>query len=214
MRVNRNARVVIWKARSMGGTKGGKEHSGFLEWMGALNCSDYKHIFQEQIEKFMSDFPSAKGCDLFVCVIIQGYSAGAIYATTIRFSGNLYDRCCQVFSNPIKYILVSYPISVAWALGLGLTGWYFRALEGLVGGYWEDCPNERTADVLILMGGNELGGWFNPTQWAYNMWTGVLDGKHRFEQGKFGKVTVDGADHIWNEKLPRIGEEIEKWMNE
>ncbi|KAK0477869.1 hypothetical protein IW261DRAFT_1366530 [Armillaria novae-zelandiae] len=207
LRLKRNARVVTWNARGMGNSEGGNEMSSFEEWMGMRNCDDYKDTFKEQVLKFVNDFPSAKDCDLFVC----GYSAGAIYATTIRLSGDLYDQCAQVFSYPIKYILVSYPIAAAWALGLGLTGWYLRSLEGLVGGYWEGSPHERPADVLILMGGNEIGGWWCPVSWAYNMWTGVLDGKHRQEQGKFWKVIVDGADHVWNGRLHRIGEEIEKW---
>ncbi|KAK0191862.1 hypothetical protein F5146DRAFT_999124 [Armillaria mellea] len=114
LRVKRNARVVKWNARGMGGSEGGNEFSGFVEWMGMRNCDDYK-----------------------------GYSAGAVYAPTIRLSGDLYDQCSQIFCYPIKYILVSYPIGAAWALGLGLTGWYFRALEGLVGGYWEDSPEEQ-----------------------------------------------------------------------
>ncbi len=62
------------------------------------------------------------------------------------------------------------------------------------------------------MGGNEIGGWYSPVSWAYYMWTGVLDGKHRREQGKFRKVIVDGADHVWTGRLHRIGEEVEKWM--
>ncbi|KAK0191823.1 hypothetical protein F5146DRAFT_928754 [Armillaria mellea] len=207
LRDKRNARVVTWNARGIGSSDGGNELSGFVEWMGMRNCDDYKDIFNEQILKFVNDFPSASGCDLFVC----GYTAGAMYATTIRLSDDLYDKCSQVFCHPMKYILVSYPIGVAWALGLGLTGWYFRALEGLVGGYWEGCPNERQADVLILMGRSDLGGWWSPACWSYNKWTGVLDEKHRKEQGKFWKVVVDGADHMWSGKLHRIGEEAEKW---
>ncbi|KAG7440656.1 uncharacterized protein BT62DRAFT_1080670 [Guyanagaster necrorhizus] len=93
MRVNRNARVVIWKARSMGGTKGGKEHSGFLEWMGALNCSDYKHIFEEQVQKFENDFPSVRGCNLFVCAPF----------TARPFRGLQRERKCSQYGRMIDY---------------------------------------------------------------------------------------------------------------
>ncbi len=85
LRVKRNARVVKWNARGMGGSEGGNELSGFIEWMGMRNCEDYKvrvhmcsreiqvliqqkDIFKEQVLKFVNDFPSARGCDLFVCV--------------------------------------------------------------------------------------------------------------------------------------------------
>ncbi|KAK0196372.1 hypothetical protein F5146DRAFT_1011262 [Armillaria mellea] len=187
LRASWGARVVRWNAR-------GAED----------NCSDYKDIFREEVVRFMDEFPSARDCDLDI-------HCGAIYATTIRMPKDLADRCSNVF-NRIRYILISYPIAISPVLGLFRTGWYFRALEGLVGGSWENCRDEARADVLILMGKDELGSFLSPVRIAYNMWMKVLKSKRRVEQGMFDVVVVDGANHVWHDRLDKLREEVNRWL--
>ncbi|KAG7442408.1 uncharacterized protein BT62DRAFT_905912 [Guyanagaster necrorhizus] len=201
------ARVIRWNARGIGQSSGRSEWSSWPAWVGQDNCSDYKDIFREEVVRFLDEFPYARDCDLLVC----GYSCGAIYATTIRMPNDLADRCSKIF-NPIRYILVSYPIAVSPVLGLFRTGWYFRALEGLIGGSWEDCQHEAHADVLILMGKTELGWKLSPVRISYNIWMKVLNSKRRSEQGRFEAIVVDGANHVWRGKLWALKEEVEKWL--
>ncbi|PBK80481.1 hypothetical protein ARMGADRAFT_1092165 [Armillaria gallica] len=207
LRTSWGARVVRWNARGIGQSSGRSEWSSLPAWVGEDNCSDYKDIFREEVVRFIDEFPSARDCDLFVC----GYSCGAIYATTIRMPKDLADRCSNVF-NPIRYILISYPIAISPVLGLFRTGWYFRALEGLVGGSWENCRDEARADVLILMGKDELGSFLSPVRIAYNMWMKVLKSKRRAEQGMFDVVVVDGANHIWHDRVDKLREEVNRWL--
>lgn len=111
---------------------------------------------------------------------------------------------------PIKYVLVSYPLLSAPALGIFKTGWYFRALEGLVGGYWEGCLVEPPADVLTLMGSEDVCA---PAS-VYWLWAAILQSKRHASQGAFNQIIIKGADHVWTSEVNRIGEEVTRWIRE
>lgn len=91
------------------------------------------------------------------------------------------------------------------------TGWYFRALEGIVGGGgWEGCQNEPKADVLTLTGSNEILGLGGVYWW----WKGIVASKRNPEQGSLRQIEVEGADHVWSGRLDKIGEEVDQWIRE
>lgn len=112
---------------------------------------------------------------------------------------------------PAKYILLSYPVLPAPLLGLHKTGWYFRALEGIVGGGgWEECEDEPEADVLTLIGSKEVEGIGK----CYWIWAAILQSKRKLSQGAFRQIIVEGASHGWAGFGDRIGEEVERWIEE
>lgn len=90
------------------------------------------------------------------------------------------------------------------------TGWYFRALEGIVGGQWENCQDEPHADVLTLTGSNEIQGLGGVYWW----WKDIVASKNNPEKGVLRQVEVDGADHVWSNRLHRIGEEVDRWIRD
>lgn len=99
----------------------------------------------------------------------------------------------------------------ALALGVFKIGWYFRALEGLVGGEgWEGCIEESPADVLTLTGFLETLGFGG----CYWVWTAVLASKRKVSQGAFNQVVVQGADHVWTSSLVQLCQEVDKWLAE
>ncbi|KAK7683458.1 hypothetical protein QCA50_013291 [Cerrena zonata] len=207
LRAQYGVRVVKWNARGLGLSEGEDEYSSWGAWVGNHNREDYNRIVEEEIKKFVTEFPQEAGGpkkDIFIC----GYSTGAIHATTIRIP-SAYDS----YFNPVKYILLSYPLVVSPILGLEKTGWYFRALEGLVGGEWEGCSNERPADVLSIIGGLEVPK-YTPGRLAYTTWLKVLNSKRKEGQGRLDTVCVEGANHVWKGKIDQIGIEVDKWMSQ
>jgi len=199
-----SVRSITWNARGSGGSGGADEWSSLHSWMGNDNTADYNDIVREGLQNFARQFPDARNCELFIC----GYSAGAIHASTIRPPANVVP---DWMFKPVKYILVSYPVLPAPFLGVFQTGWYFRALEGIVGGGgWENCQNEPRADVLTMNGSNEIQGIGGVYWW----WKGIVASKRNPEQGALRQIEVEGADHVWSGCLHRIGEEVDRWIQE
>jgi len=199
-----HVRVITWNARGVGMSEGLREFTSVAAWTGTQNVEDYNVILEQAILEFYSDYPNARNCDLFIC----GHSAGAVYASTVRPPQHVTP--VTIFK-PAKYILLSYPVVPAPILGLHKTGWYFRALEGIVGGGgWEECLDEPRADVLTLMGSKEVEGIGK----CYWIWAAILQSKRKVSQGSFRQVIVDGANHGWHDYGHCIGDEIERWIEE
>ncbi|KAI0886729.1 uncharacterized protein GGS22DRAFT_158566 [Annulohypoxylon maeteangense] len=192
-------RVVTWNARGIGQSEGGNEWTDFSTWIGDAGINDYRRMLRESMTAYVNDFPKATEIPLFLC----GYSAGAVFAGCTRPSPSFPQ-----FS-PAHYILISYPVDMNPFMAMHKTGSYFRSLEALVQGYgWENLPEEfngkepDVAGVFTVMG--QFEGLF------YHVWTGILGSKNA--RNILRQVVVEGADHAWNGKAPRIVEEVDKWL--
>ncbi|KAI0122292.1 hypothetical protein F4814DRAFT_408245 [Daldinia grandis] len=199
LRDKKQLRVVTWNARGIGRSEGGNEWTDFGVWIGDAGINDYHRMLQESMTQYVKDFPNTQGAQLFLC----GYSAGAIFAGCTRPSLSFPQFA------PAHYILISYPIELNPLIAFHKSGSYFRSVEALVQGHgWENLPGEfygvepDVAGVLTITG--QFEGVF------YGLWTQILGSKNA--RNILSQVSVEGAKHSWDDKAPRIVEEVDKWL--
>ncbi|KAI0844038.1 hypothetical protein F5Y00DRAFT_249654 [Daldinia vernicosa] len=200
LRDKKQLRVVTWNARGIGRSGGGNEWTDFGVWIGDAGINDYHRMLRESMTQYVEDFPDTQGAQLFLC----GYSAGAIFAGCSRPPLSFPQFA------PAHYILISYPIELNPLIAFHKSGSYFRSVEALVQGHgWENLPGEfqgrepEVAGVLTVTG-----------QWEgvfYGMWTQILGSKNA--RNVLRQVRVEGANHAWDDKAPRIVEEVDKWLS-
>ncbi|KAK6953058.1 hypothetical protein Daesc_005357 [Daldinia eschscholtzii] len=134
----------------------------------------------------------------------HGYSAGAIFAGCTR-----PPRAFPQFASPY-YILVSYPIELNPLIAFHKSGSYFRSVEALVQGHgWENLPAEFQGHEPDVSGVLTVTGQFEGI--FYGLWTQILGSKNA--RHVLRQVLVDGAGHAWDDKAPRIVEEVDKWLS-
>ncbi|KAI1808566.1 hypothetical protein F4811DRAFT_499818 [Daldinia bambusicola] len=200
LRDKRGLRVVTWNARGIGRSEGGNEWTDFGIWVGDAGINDYHRMLWESMDQYVKDFPDTKGAQLFLC----GYSAGAVFAGCTR-----PPLAFPQFASPY-YILISYPIELNPLMALHKSGSYFRSVEALVQGHgWENLPAEFEGREPDVSGVFTVTGQFEGV--FYGLWTHILGSKNA--RHVLRQVLVDGAGHAWDDKAPRIVEEVDKWLS-
>ncbi|KAI1409289.1 Alpha/Beta hydrolase protein [Hypoxylon sp. FL1857] len=201
LRDKRQLRVVTWNPRGMGQSEGGNEWTNFGVWVGDYSIGDYRRVLQESMARYVEDFPQTQDAQLLIC----GYSAGAIWAGCIR-PMPFFPQFA-----PAHYILLSYPVDLTFLIGVHKTGSYFRGVEALVQGYgWEDLPPEFDGKEPDVAGVFAITGQWDAIMF-HGLWAGILGGKNA--RNNLKHVVVEGANHTWDDKLPRIAEEVDKWLS-
>ncbi|KAI0382428.1 hypothetical protein F5Y04DRAFT_252642 [Hypomontagnella monticulosa] len=196
----RQLRVVTWNARGIGNSGGGNEWTNFGVWIGDAGILDYDRMLRESMAKYVDDFPNAQGVELFLC----GYSAGAVFAGCTRPPLSFPQFA------PAHYILISYPVDLNPLIGLHKSGSYYRSVEALVQGHgWENLPAEFHGKEPNVTGVLTVTGEWEAVLF-YGMWTSILGGKN--SRNVLTQVSVPGATHAWDDKAPRIVEEVDKWL--
>lgn len=115
-------RVVRFNSRGVG------KSGGSASWTGRSECNDFQDIVAKCIDNFCLDFPESTQAQ----IVIAGYSAGALYASTVRVPPVVYDlRQFRGAGRPL-YVLVSFPAGVTWALSFFTTRTYTDALKRLL----------------------------------------------------------------------------------
>ncbi|KAI1099021.1 hypothetical protein F4804DRAFT_323125 [Jackrogersella minutella] len=200
LRDKRQLRVVTWNARGMGQSEGGNEWTDFGIWIGDAGINDYHRMLRESMAQYVEDFPHAQENQLFLC----GYSAGAIFAGCTRPIQS-YPQFA-----PAHYILISYPVELNPLIGIHKTGSYFRSVGALLQGHgWENLPAEFNGEEPDVAGVFTITGQFEAL--FYGLWTGFLESKN--SRKVLTQVVVEGAGHAWDDKAPRIVEEVDKWLS-
>lgn len=135
-------RVVRFNSRGIG------KSAGSPSWTGKSECQDFQDVVSRCIDNFCVDFPDSTGAQ----VVIAGYSAGALYASTVRVPPGVYDLKQFKGGHKPRYILLSFPAGVTWALSLFTTRTYTDALNKLLasrnvpgGAAEEDAEGDREA---------------------------------------------------------------------
>ncbi|SPO19727.1 uncharacterized protein UTRI_00120_B [Ustilago trichophora] len=115
-------RVVRFNSRGVG------KSGGSASWTGKSECNDFQEIVSKCIDNFCLDFPDSTASQL----VIAGYSAGSLYASTVRIPPSVYDLRQFRGGKKPRYILLSFPAGVTWALSFFTTKTYTDALKKLL----------------------------------------------------------------------------------
>ena len=115
-------RVVRFNSRGVG------KSGGSPSWTGKSECSDFQEILHKCIDNFCLDFPNSTEAQL----VIAGYSAGGLYASTVKVPLSIYDLKQFRGAKQPRYILLSFPAGVTWALSFFTSRTYTDALKKLL----------------------------------------------------------------------------------
>lgn len=115
-------RVVRFNSRGVG------KSTGSASWTGASESSDFQEVVNTCLSNYCLDFPNATHSQL----LIAGYSAGSLYASTVKVDKQLLEREQFRQGPKPRYILVSFPAGVQWALSFFTSRTYNTALHTLL----------------------------------------------------------------------------------
>ena len=108
----------------------------------------------------------------------QGYSAGSMAASLARGPKQMIQQ---------RHVLISYPVSVLWALTVGHTAAFNAGLDALVA--------DNSSDVLEIHGS---GDTFTSAS-KYASWASALQAKATTSGSRFQSIEVPGAGHFWTD---------------
>jgi alpha/beta superfamily hydrolase len=136
--------------------------------------------------------PSPRTVELLLC----GYSFGALAASSCLPPTSISNLHIQT-----SYLLISYPLSVMWALSFFQSRRYTEALHTLV--------KHGGNRVLAVFGDNDqfsaiakLRGWAMGLEEVAG------------EEGRWSAVEVSGADHFWRDQSTKAAllDEVRRWL--
>lgn len=130
-------RVVRFNSRGVG------KSGGSPSWTGRSECSDFQELLLKCVDNFCLDFPDSIAAQL----VVAGYSAGSLYATTVRVPKGVYETRQFRGGKKPRYVLVSFPAGVTWALSFFTTKTYNDALKELLGS--QTLPGGNATEVEV-----------------------------------------------------------------
>lgn len=169
----------------------GADSSCYLD-RGVIEAEDYSRVLLQVLVPLVRP-PSQLDSGVLspIQLILAGYSFGALQAiaTSPPFITGL-----QFFT---RYLLVSYPLSVVWALTLGN---YARCLQDLKRVIANNHP------ILATYGDSDQ---FTSLS-KYSVWADELAG----HGGAFRGLKVDGADHFWGTQMGELLVSVQAWLDD
>ncbi|KDN43892.1 hypothetical protein K437DRAFT_268968 [Tilletiaria anomala UBC 951] len=230
------ARVVLVNARGassgsyLAGAADAADSAGSASWTGSTEAADFQAVLDISIEQFAAAWPHAAGVPLVLCVrptakLPQGYSAGALYASSARRPAERRiqlqpDVTPSAAALRTKYVLLSYPLDVLWALSLFRSGTYTKRLEALLQPPQapRDADQAIPIDVLMVHGNEDQ---FTKKTSYDNLClrlasiaadSAVAMSNKAADAGAAAAVSppatfrhhcIEGADHFWRSKRQR-----------
>lgn len=129
-------------------------------------------------------------------VVLAGYSYGSLAASACPPPEAPRDM--PQFQIEASYLLISYPLSVMWALCAFQAGSFARALTTRIEG-------DQDEKVLAIFGdGDQFTGVDR-----YRTWVADLSSE------RFHAVEVKGADHFWRDRRVKgeLLEQVLQWLH-
>jgi len=182
MFLRREFHILCYNSRGVGNS------GGSPSWTGLAEAEDLQAI----VDHALQEIPAV------VEIVLLGYSFGclpvSLHPPRLTFS---MDRPHVNPDLVIRHVLLSYPVSVLWALTFFHTGRYTKALLDLLA-----CSD---ADVLVIYGDidqftkiSKYEAWLAKLrQAADGDNTDNTCGADSSPRGKLTEKLVPGADHFW-----------------
>ncbi|KAI5477416.1 alpha/beta hydrolase, N-terminal domain protein [Pseudohyphozyma bogoriensis] len=144
----------------------------------------------------LSGIPEAEDYEYLVKTILLPLEPTQLALIGYSFGSLCASICPPPTSIPTRYVLISYPLSVMWALTAFRSSSFTSGLKERV----------ATNDVLAVFGDEDnFSGVGKLRAWS----EGLGEGTERFKS-----VEVEGADHFWRErevKMRLLGE-VREWL--
>ncbi|GAA5850865.1 hypothetical protein JCM8547_009113 [Rhodosporidiobolus lusitaniae] len=208
---SRDDHVVVALARSLAmegwavvryDARGAGERSGRASWSGEPEADDFRCLVDHVVLPLFSSLASSSSSSQAPApakakkqLLLAGYSFGALAASS-----------CPPPSDPsiqTSYLLISYPLSVMWALCSFRSSPFSAALK-------ERVREGKTRVLAVYGDGDQFSAVGKLRGWA--------EGLKRVEgtEGSSTAVEVEGADHFWREKekKKRMLEAVHSWLEE
>jgi len=188
--------VVQFNSRGIGGS------SGWASLSATQDSADFQAVAEDHVlrtVKEMSEANQTVPLDILIC----GYSAGASSASMID-SKDIKALCSHSTSpSRLRHLLVSYPLSVLWALTLFRSSTFKCSLEKMV--------QSSEANVLAIHGTRDnftaIGKYLT---WSQTLEKTAASGNG----GRFKAVVVQEADHFWTRgSMRKLISAVDEWLN-
>ncbi|KAI9011945.1 Alpha/Beta hydrolase protein [Phycomyces nitens] len=159
---------------------------GRTSWTGMAERDDYQAVIDHVLHspEYAAKYP--RPSRLLIC----GYSYGGMIASSIDAPDSL-----ECF-----YVLISYPLSVTWALSLFKASFFRTQATKLLDHYKQTTQG----GVLVIYGDRDQ---FTSSK-SYERW---LEGR---TGGHVRAEMVKGADHLWFDYEQLLVTIVDKWLNE
>ncbi|GAA5826105.1 hypothetical protein JCM11251_007167 [Rhodosporidiobolus azoricus] len=202
--------VVRYDARGAG------ESGGSASWTGAAEAEDYRELVREVVLPLIlppaSTAPSSMAPDNTaqptreqqqqnLNLLLCGYSFGSLAASSCPPPHTLPSHPHLTLRT--SYLLISYPISVLWALTLFRSSSFTTALQSLV--------HKGENRVLAVYGDQDQ---FSAVE-KLRAWSEGLK-KEQANGGRFRVVEVEGADHFWQKRTKKreMLDAVASWLRD
>ncbi|KAI9308575.1 Alpha/Beta hydrolase protein [Cunninghamella echinulata] len=166
--------------------RGSGKSSGRTSWTGAPEQKDYQAVINHLLHNNNHHiYPTIS--HLFIC----GYSYGSMIASTMK------ETSIQTY-----YILISYPLSVIWALSTTKMNYFKTQMRQLI--------QENLHPVLIIYGDQDQF----TSEKSYQSWINtILSDKDHQDYNNIQYKKLDDVDHFWFGNEYRLIEYINSWIN-
>ncbi|KAI8139084.1 Alpha/Beta hydrolase protein [Fennellomyces sp. T-0311] len=154
--------------------RGCGKSKGRTSWTGMPERGDYEAVIE---------YLKTSGPRKLSHLIISGYSFGSMVAASMPRDEHI----------PYSYLLISYPLSVQWALATVRSSYFTTQANQLL--------KEDDSKVLVVFGDQDQFTGVG----SYQKWLKGV-GKH------VEAVLIPGADHFWFEYEDRLVAKVNEWV--
>ncbi|GAA6009818.1 hypothetical protein JCM11491_000826 [Sporobolomyces phaffii] len=184
-------------------SRGAGDSGGTPSWTAATEVDDFRTVRDSVLLPLLSTHssPVRDESPVTVKLLLCGYSFGSLLATACPPPAPTAH-----FSFETRYLVVSYPLSVMFALTAFHSALFTRALQDRV-------VEEGTSVCTVYGDGDQFSGVGELRRWSAGLDKLASD---RGQEGKVAVIEVEGADHFWahtstkSEALDRI----RRWLHE
>ncbi|KAI8337467.1 Alpha/Beta hydrolase protein [Chlamydoabsidia padenii] len=173
--------------------RGSGNSTGRTSWTGIPEQKDYKAVVDYLLKQNdgHKDLPTVS--HLLVC----GYSYGSMIAASIR-----ENRV------PTSYLLISYPLRVAWALSLTKMSYFRSQVNQLLTASptiieTNESQQQSSPLVLLIFGDQDQFTSIN----AYRSWVKTIT------SNTAKSIIVEGVDHFWADKENQLLDHMYSWLS-